>query len=196
MYEGAATHEWVAKAKQNVKWLIILGIAQVVLGMIAIASPLMTGIVVSIFVGACLLACGVGRVIEAFKAGSWGAGLLGTAVGALTIIAGLLMLFRPGVGLVTLTLILAFYFLIEGISTAVVAWKMRPNDGWGWVMFQGIVSILLGFMIWRQWPLSGAWALGTIIGIHILLNGWTMIMLGMALKRGGGAVREAVTGEG
>ena len=196
MYDGATTRKWVATAKQNVKWLIILGIVQVVLGMIAIASPLVTGIVVSIFVGACLLGCGVGRMIQAFKADSWGAGLLGTAVGALTIIAGLLMLFRPGVGLVTLTLILAFYFLIEGISTAVVASKMRPNDGWGWVMFQGVVSILLGFMIWRQWPLSGAWALGTIIGIHILLNGWTMIMLGMAVKRGAGAVREAVTGEG
>ena len=82
MYDGATTRKWVATAKQNVKWLIILGIVQVVLGMIAIASPLVTGIVVSIFVGACLLGCGVGRMIQAFKADSWGAGLLGAAVGA------------------------------------------------------------------------------------------------------------------
>ena len=176
---------WMPEARKNARWLIVLGIIQVIFGLVAMGSPLITGIVVSIFVGAMLLVSGIGRIIEALKAGSWGVGMLALLIGALTVIAGVVMLFRPVVGLTTLTLVLAFYFLFEGVSTLVVAWRMRPAEGWGWVFFNGLVSLLLGILIWRQWPVSGAWAIGTLVGIHILFNGWSMIMIGVLARRGG-----------
>ncbi len=178
---------WLPEARKNAKWLIGLGIVQVIFGLLAIGCPLVTGIVVSVFVGAMLLVSGIGRIIQAFKANSWGVGMLALLIGALTVIAGVVMLFRPVVGLATLTLVLAFYFLFEGISTLVVAWRMRPAQGWGWVFFNGLVSLLLGILIWRQWPVSGAWAIGTIVGIHILFNGWSMIMIGALARRRGDA---------
>jgi polyhydroxyalkanoate synthesis regulator phasin len=102
------------------------------------------------------------------------------------------MIFRPLVGLVTMTLLLAIYFLIDGISEIVAAFKIKPDQGWGWVLFNGIIAVLLGFMIWRQWPVSGAWAIGLLVGIHILMTGWSMIILGSGARRVAGAIEDAV----
>lgn len=195
MNDYGKVSEWVGQAKKNVRWLIILGIIQIILGVLAVASPAMAGIVVTIFVGACLLAAGIGQVIQALKAGSWGAGLLGALLGVLTAIAGLVLLFRPGISMVTLALILAIYLVAGGIVAAIVSFKIKPHDGWGWVLFHGIVSVILGILIWRQWPVSGLWAIGVMVGVHIMMSGWAMVMLGMSIKRGAGKLRDAVAGE-
>ena len=102
------------------------------------------------------------------------------------------MIFRPLVGLVTMTMLLAIYFLIDGISEIIAAFKIKPDQGWGWVLFNGIIAVVLGFMIWRQWPVSGQWAIGLLVGIHILMTGWSMIILGTGARRVAGAIEDAV----
>ena len=102
------------------------------------------------------------------------------------------MIFRPLVGLVTMTMLLALYFLVDGISEIVAAFRIKPDQGWGWVLFNGIIAVLLGLMIWRQWPVSGAWAIGLLVGIHILITGWSMIILGSGARRVAGAIEDAV----
>ena len=124
-----------------------------------------------------------------------GAGILGTLLGLLTLLCGVLMLFRPVFGVAALTLMLAVYFLVDGVGEIVVAFRMKPGKGWGWMLFGGIVAVLLGFMIWRQWPLSGAWAIGTLVGIHLMLNGWTMVMTGAAARGGASAISESLEEE-
>ena len=95
------------------------------------------------------------------------------------------MVSRPGAALVTLTLFLAAYFVVDGIFEIIEAFDLKPIQGWGWMLFGGIVSILLGIMIWRQWPVSGAWAIGILFGIKLIFAGWAMVGIGTAGRPSG-----------
>ena len=183
---------WIDEAKKNSGFLIFLGILTVIFGVVAIGSPLITGVAVSVFVGFLLLASGAAQIVHALKSKQWGTGFWGTIIGVLGVAAGLLMIFRPLVGLVTMTMLLAIYFLVDGISEIIAAFKIKPDQGWGWVLFNGIIAVLLGLMIWRQWPVSGAWAIGLLVGIHILITGWSMIILGTGARRVAGTIEDAV----
>jgi len=183
---------WMDEAKKNSGFLIFLGVLTVIFGVVAVGSPLITGVAVAVFVGFLLLASGIARIVHALKSKQWGTGFWGTAIGVLGVLAGLLMIFRPLIGLVTMTMLLAIYFLVDGISEIIAAFKIKPDQGWGWVLFNGIIAVLLGLMIWRQWPVSGAWAIGLLVGIHILMTGWSMIILGSGARRVAGAIEDAV----
>ena len=183
---------WTDEAKKNSGFLIFLGVMTVVFGIVAVGSPLITGVAVAVFVGFLLLASGVARIVHSLKSKQWGTGFWGTLIGVLGVAAGLLMIFRPLIGLVTMTMLIAIYFLVDGISEIIAAFKIKPDQGWGWVLFNGIIAVLLGFMIWRQWPVSGAWAIGLLVGIHILMTGWSMIILGTGARRVAGAIEDAV----
>jgi uncharacterized membrane protein HdeD (DUF308 family) len=188
MAEGS----WLAEAKKNAGLLIFLGVLTVIFGVIAVGSPLITGVAVAVFVGFLLLASGVTQIIHALKSKQWGTGFWGTVIGLLGVVAGLMMIFRPMVGLVTMTMLLAVYFLVDGISEIIAAFRIKPDQGWGWVLVNGIIAVVLGLMIWRQWPVSGAWAIGLLVGIHILMTGWTMIILGTGARRIAGAIEDVV----
>jgi len=183
---------WMEEAKKNSGFLIFLGILTVIFGVVAIGSPLITGVAVAVFVGFLLLASGVARIVHALKSKQWGTGFWGTVIGVLGVAAGLLMIFRPLVGLVTMTMLIAIYFLVDGISEIIAAFKIKPDQGWGWVFFNGIIAVALGLMIWRQWPVSGRWAIGLLVGIHILITGWSMIILGTGARRVAGVIEDAV----
>jgi len=183
---------WLAEAKKNAGLLIFLGVLTVIFGVLAIAAPFVTGIAVTMFVGFLLVFTGIARIIHAFKSKQWGTGIWGTIIGLLGLGAGLVMLFRPGVGLASLALLLAIYFLVDGVCEIIAAFKIKPDQGWGWVLFNGITAVLLGIMIWRQWPVSGAWAIGVLVGVHILITGWTMIILGTGARRIAGKVEDVV----
>ena len=183
---------WLAEAKKNAGLLIFLGVLTVIFGVMAIAAPMITGITVAVFVGFLLLFTGIMRIVFALKSGQWGSGIWGTIIGLLGAVAGLLLIFRPMVGLLTLTLLLAIYFFVDGISEIIAAFKIKPDQGWGWVFFNGVIAVLLGIMIWRQWPMSGSWAVGVLVGVHILITGWTMIVLGTGARRIAGKVEDVV----
>jgi uncharacterized membrane protein HdeD (DUF308 family) len=191
--EGGAMSEttWVEEAKKNSGLLIFLGVLTVIFGLIAVAMPLITGVAVSVYVGVLVAVAGVFRIVHAMKSRQWGVGVWGTVVGLLMVFAGILLFARPVFGLATLTMLLAIYLAVEGVTEILVAFKMRPDAGWGWMLFGGIVALVLGFMIWRQWPLSGAWAIGTLFGIHILITGWEMIILGSGARTVAGALGAA-----
>ena len=183
---------WLVEAKKNSGLLIFLGVLTVIFGVMAVGAPLIMGVAVSMFVGFLLLGSGIARIVHALKSRQWGTGFWGTIIGLLGVAAGLLMIFRPLVGLMTLTLLLAIYFLVDGICEIIAAFKIKPDQGWGWVLFNGTIALLLGIMIWRQWPVSGAWAIGVLVGVHILITGWTMIVLGTGARRIAGTIEDKV----
>ena len=183
---------WLDEAKKNSGFLIFLGILTVVFGVFAVGTPFITGVAVTLFVGVMLAVSGVAQIVHALKSKQWGTGFWGTVIGLLGLLAGLLMIFRPLVGLVAMTMLLAVYFLVDGVCEIIAAFRIKPDQGWGWVFFNGVVAVVLGLMIWRQWPVSGAWAIGLLVGIHILLTGWSMIILGTGARKIAGAVEDAV----
>ena len=171
--------ETVKKNAKTAKWT---GIFLVIAGFLALLSPFAAGLSVALIVGVLLIVSGVGHLLVVFGAGSIGEGILLAVLALLSIVAGAYMVSQPVSALAALTLFLAAYFIVSGIIEIIAALGARPADGWGWVLFGGIVSLLLGLMIWRQFPLSGAWAVGILFGVRMLVGGWTLIALGSAVK--------------
>jgi len=165
-----------------------LGIGIAIAGVLAIISPLIAGLSVTVAVGVLLIVSGVSRLFLAFKMGSFGRGLLMFTLGALTLVAGGYLVARPGMGLATLTLVLAAYLFVDGVFEIIYAFRLRPIKGWGWTLFSGIAALVLGIMIWRQFPVSGIWAVGTIAGIHMIFAGSSCASLSRAAR---GAAKEA-----
>jgi uncharacterized membrane protein HdeD (DUF308 family) len=163
---------------------VALGIGIVIAGVLAVISPFIAGLSVTIAVGMLLIASGVSRLFLAFKMGSFGRGLLMFVLGVLTLVAGGYVVARPGMGLATLTLVLAAYLFVDGVFEIIWAFRLRPIKGWGWTLFSGIASLVLGILIWRQFPVSGMWAVGTLAGIHMIFAGSSIASLCRAARSG------------
>lgn len=177
------TAAWLKRAAENAGRIILLGVVELVIGVVAVLSPGMTGVVVALMVGVLLMLGGFTRIFGAFKAASFGTGALAILVGAFSILAGLILVARPGVGPAAIAFILAFYFFVDGITHIAIAFQMKPAPAWGWMLFTGVLSAVLGFFIWNQWPLSGMSAVGTLVGIQFLSSGGSMIAIGFAARR-------------
>jgi uncharacterized membrane protein HdeD (DUF308 family) len=104
-------------------------------------------------------------------------------LGLLYIVAGVFILMHPAGGLLALTLIIACFLIIYGVFALVLAFQLRPHAGWGWVLFDAIVTILLGALIWKHWPINSEWIVGTLIGISFIASGVSRLMLSMAVRK-------------
>jgi uncharacterized membrane protein HdeD (DUF308 family) len=178
----SAQSELLDRIKQNTGMVMTIGIVMLIIGVLSIASPLVAGLSIAITIGVLLILGGVGQLFFAFKAGSAGKGVLTFVLAVLTVLIGIAMVSQPNAALATLTLFLAAYFVVEGIFEIIWAIQLKPVKGWGLTLFSGIISLLLGIMIWGQFPLSGAWAIGTLVGIKLIFTGWMMIGLSSAAK--------------
>lgn len=162
----------LSKSIKRWGWVVMI------LGILSLVAPFITGVTISVMVGMLLAIAGLSRLIHAFQGGGFWSGLLGIISG----IAGVIMIINPMVGLASLTMVLVVYFLVQGVSEIIGAFSVRPVTGWGMMLFSGIISVLLAWLIWSQWPLSGAWAVGILIGVQLIFSGLAMITVGSAVK--------------
>ncbi len=172
---------------ENVKrasgWSIALGTLMILAGMIAICAPLIAGVVIVYIVAWTAIFNGGFQLVYAFRAHSGGRMILEIILGLLYIVAGVFILIHPAGGLLALTLIIAWLLLIYGIFALVLAFQLRPISGWGWVLFDAIVTILLGVLIWAHWPLNSEWVVGTLVGISFIASGVSRLMLSLAVRK-------------
>ena len=192
MNETSVLGEVTDSVKSNATMLLVLGIVTSILGVLAMMYSWFSGTVVATMIAIILIAAGIARTIFAFKAGSFGKGLLAFALGALTIVVGIWMMTRPLLTLLSLTLLLMIYFLIDGIMEIVAAFKAKPMEGWGWMLFGGIVSVILGIIIWRNLPQAALWLVGVLVGIKLIFAGAAMTAIGMTGRRAMKKVQKAV----
>jgi len=169
-------------AKAGGTGMTILGVITIILGMLAMLAPGLTGMSVVMLVGVVVVVAGIVRIIWAFRAGSLGKGLLMFMIGGLTLLCGIVLLANPLFASGVLTIMLAVYFTLDGIFEIVASVQLHPGAGWGWMLFGGIVSIWLGIIIWRQFPLSGVWAIGILLGIKLFFVGLIMVTGGSAVR--------------
>jgi uncharacterized membrane protein HdeD (DUF308 family) len=129
-------------------------------------------------VGALLFITGVFETVFAFKQDSFGKGALKFLFGGLSITAGIVLFAVPAEGMGILTIILIVYFFAAGILGVVVSFQVKPAEGWGWILFNGVITILLGILVIANWPVSGVWLLGFYVGLKILFLGFIFILTG------------------
>ena len=170
----------------------VWGIAVLILGVLALMMPLAFGLTTTLLTAILLIAAGIAQTIYAFNAGSFGKGLLQFLFGGISILGGIAMMAMPGVGLLTLTIAVIAYFLVDGISTIVAGFRLRPVKGWGWMLFSGIVSVVLAVMIYREFPAASAYIIGILVGIRMIFAGWSMILLGAEGEKASDDLKQAV----
>jgi uncharacterized membrane protein HdeD (DUF308 family) len=162
---------------------IVLGILMIIAGIIAMFAPWEAGLVITIVIGWSAIFNGVAQIIFGFRThGGWHV-LLEFVLGIIYIIAGIYLLMHPIGGLLAITLILASFLMVYGIFALVLAFQIKPRNGWGWVLFDGIITILLSALIWKHWPLNSDWVVGTLFGISIFMSGVTRLMMSLALRK-------------
>lgn len=167
---------------------LITGMLLVIAGTFSIVYPLFTSVGVVILIGTILIISGIATIISAFWAGKWSAFLVHILSGLLYLVAGFLITETPVVSLAFLTLMLAGFFVVGGGFRIVMA-LVEKYHHWGWGLVNGIVTLTLGLIIFRSFkhlpdePGGVLWIIGLLVGLELLFNGWTWVMLSLAIRK-------------
>jgi len=165
----------------NWGWLLALGIILIVVGTIAVAMPFVASLASAVAFGALLLLGGITQLVGAFWTRDWSGFFLSLLMGVLYLVLGVLFLRDPGDVLLAMTLLLACVLLVGGLFR-IIGSLMYQFPHWGWTLTGGIINLILGILIWQQWPVSGLWVIGLFVGIDLIFTGWTWVMLALAVK--------------
>lgn len=173
----------VESARKITGWYIAAAVLFIVLGMLAIIEPALAGLAVSRLVGWLLVFGGASYLIGAFKGG--GAKQVGfhILVGLAYLIGGFYCLMHPLLAIGSLTLLLAAVIIAGGVLEIISYFRLKGENASGWMLFNGIIALLLGGMIWFHWPSSSVWAIGILVGTTLLMTGMTRLMFGLAARR-------------
>ena len=171
-----------AEARQFTGWSIAVSILMILAGILAIGIPLAAGIAVNIVIAWLLLLAGAAHLVFAWELRTIGGAIWQLLLGVLYIAVGVYLLAHPLAGLLTLTLFLAVYLFLEGVLELILAFQVRTRQARGWLAVDGVVTLILGFLIWRTWPASTEWVIGTLVGISMIFSGSTRLMLSMAAR--------------
>jgi uncharacterized membrane protein HdeD (DUF308 family) len=172
--------------RQASTWSILWGVSLIVLGILAMGSPLLAALTVSVAIAWLIVMAGILHVIIAFHSHRAGSLIWKLMVGLAYLCFGLYLIFHPVLGVASLTLVLALLFLIEGTFELVLFFRMRSTRGSSWVLVDGIITLALGLMIYVQWPSSSMWAIGTLVGVSMLISGITRVMLSLSARKTAG----------
>jgi uncharacterized membrane protein HdeD (DUF308 family) len=166
-------------------WKLFLaeGIVMMVLGLLAIAVPEVASLAITIFIGWLFFVGGIFRTISVLQHRGMPGFVWSLLTAVLAILLGLVLILQPIAGVMTLTIWLIVFFIIEGIAAILLAIEHRRHlPSWGWVLFSGLVDLFLAYLIWRGWPSSAGWAIGLLVGINMVFVGLSLIMTAIAAR--------------
>ena len=171
--EDAQKHWWM---------FLLLGILLLVGGIVVIGYPFVSSVGAVMVLGVILIVCGLFTIIGAFWAGRWSALLLQLLVGVLYVMAGMAIRDAPVESTALLTMFIAAFFIVVGVFRIIVSLVERFPQ-WGWSLLNGIVTLLAGVIIYDTFPVSALWVIGLLVGLELIFNGWTWIMLSMVIRK-------------
>jgi len=169
--------------KKITAWYIAAAVLFIVLGIFALIEPGVAGLGVTLLVGWLLVIGAVFHFIAAFKGGGAKQVIFQVLIGIVYAIGGFYFLTHTLMGTATLTLLLAGIILAEGVIEVVSYFRMKSEGASGWLLLNGVITLLLGGLIWFHWPSSSVWAIGTLVGVNLLMTGITRLMFGLAVRK-------------
>jgi uncharacterized membrane protein HdeD (DUF308 family) len=170
----------VSALKQNWGWFLVLGLATIVLGIIAMGIAPYVSVTAVAILGGVLVVGGILQGLNSIWTRLWSTFLLDLLVGLLYVVVGLMVLTRPVQATLILTLVLGAFYVVGGVFRIIAALSMRFYH-WGWLALSGVVSLILGLAILNGWP-EDIWVIGLFIGIDLVFNGWFWVMLALAAR--------------
>jgi uncharacterized membrane protein HdeD (DUF308 family) len=174
-------HE-LAELRGNWFWFLALGILTIVLGTALLGMPLLGTLTAIWMLSALLIAGGVLQFVGAFWVREWSGFAVALLAGVLYVALGVLTIDRPLSAAAALTILIAAFLIIGGLFRIILALSYR-FDGWGWPLLNGVINVVLGLMIWRQFPDSALWVIGLFLGIDMIFHGWTWVMIALMLRK-------------
>jgi uncharacterized membrane protein HdeD (DUF308 family) len=180
---GAASDTAPLRAKWG--WIVALGVVYLVAGFIALGSVMMATVASVFVVGVMMIVAGVAEIISAFQCKGWGKFLIWALLGVLYIAAGFITFENPLFAAVVLTLMLGAALVASGVVRIFLAFSMKRESPWLWVLLSSLITLLLGVMILARWPVSSVYVLGIFLGIDLVMAGAGWIGLGFALHHRG-----------
>jgi len=175
----------IEEVRAHRTWYFCIGLALIILGTIAIGSAELMTMVSVMFIGWILLFAGIFEVVHGFARRAWGGFFINLMGGLLYAVTGILMVTHPGIAAITLTFMIAMLLIVAGTFRLFVAFS-TPIHHRGWLVLNGVISLFLGFSIMSSWPVSGLWIIGLFIGIDMIFDGWTEVMLALSSGSGTG----------
>lgn len=160
-----------------------VGIILMLIGLLAIIFPLAMSLAAELLVGIVLTAAGVVEFIHAVQSRRWKGALVNSLTGLIAVAFGLVFLLYPLTGVISLTLLLGALFFVSGLSRIALSLKLRPYDGWGWLMLSGIIGVILGLLIALLTPHAATWILGVMLGVDLIFAGWWLLSLALSANR-------------
>jgi uncharacterized membrane protein HdeD (DUF308 family) len=173
-----STTEYQSKLNSTKNMGLGVSIITIVLGIVGILIPIFTTLVIETWLAFILISVGAGNTFYAIRRRPEGFAWQ-IFLGILYIGTGILLLVSPLVGALTLTLLLGSFFITEGVFECIMAFKLRPQKNWSWVLANGIITFSLGLFVWSEWPQDAFWTIGTLVGISVLSTGISRLMLSL-----------------
>ena len=187
-----STQNLTTDIKKRSAWSIFMGVLTAVLGVFLIAYPLITATITTLLLGCVLILVGVAQFVIALHSQTIGNFVLRVLLGVLVAITGVVLAFFPFLGVAALTVTLGILLLVQAGLLTATAIELRPIEGWGWFLFDAVVSLLMGVLILARWPSSSFWAIGTIVGVSVLMSGISRIMIAAKIRSGVSSVERTV----
>jgi uncharacterized membrane protein HdeD (DUF308 family) len=178
-----ATPSTDSLVRQASGWSILWGVLLILFGVVAIGSPMLAAVAVNALIAWLIILAGAVHLVVAFHTRGAGSVIWRVLVGLAYMVFGGYLLVHPLLGVASLTLLLASLFLIEGVLDLVLYFKLRPARGAGWVLFDGLVTLVLALFIGIHWPSSSAWAIGTLVGVSMIMSGVARVMMSAGLRK-------------
>ena len=177
------TNPITAGVRRASNWSMAISVLMILAGVLAIAAPLMAGIAVTAVVSWLLIFSGALHLSLAWRGNHASAIVWEILIGVLYGAIGFYVLMNPVTGLAGLTAAVAVYLFLEGILEFVLSFQLRPARGSGWLLVDGVITLVLAVMIWGTWPSSTAWVIGTLVGISMLFSGITRLIVTQSARR-------------
>lgn len=165
------------------RWFITVGLLLLVLGLIASVHVLAATVFSVVFVGVLIVVAGISQLVQAWRIKSWPGFLLWSLAGLLYTAAGVIAIINPITGAAALTLLLGATLIASGAMRLWLWFNNRGQQGWGWIATSGVITLLAGILIAAGWPDNSLWLLGLLLALDLLFQGWTLLLLGLALRK-------------
>jgi uncharacterized membrane protein HdeD (DUF308 family) len=175
--------EGMKALRKNSGWVIAFAIVALLAGFVALGSVVLATASAVFIVGFMMFIAGFAEILAAFNAKDWGHRLLWLLLGALYLFAGVVCVQNPFEAATLLTLMLGIALIVSGLLRIFLATRMKAGTPWGWVVFSGVITFLLGLMIVAKWPASSFYVLGIFLGIDLIFIGSTWLAVGLALRK-------------
>jgi uncharacterized membrane protein HdeD (DUF308 family) len=183
-----STQSITADVKKHLTWSIVTGVITALLGLFLIAFPLITATLTALLLGSVLIVVGVAQFVFALHSQSLGRFILKVILSVLYFGAGVAMVFFPLIGVAALTVLLGAVLLVYAGVAIFAAFELRPLSGWGWYLVDGLASLAMGILILFGWPSSLLWAIGTLVGVAVLMGGISRIMIAVGIRSSIGSI--------